>query len=102
MKGLVVGPKAWAYILVWVLPEDSKTKIKEQVAYLEIILGNINKGVRKWGKEGGVVSGDCITQDVTIMGNWWPLGDHKEYISEKAQWWGKETESFIYQTPICY
>lgn len=42
-----MGPKAWAYILVWVLPEDSKTKIKEQVAYLEIILGNINKGVRK-------------------------------------------------------
>lgn len=29
-----MGLKAWAYILAWVLPEDSETKIEEQAMYL--------------------------------------------------------------------
>lgn len=48
MKGIVLGPEAWACVSVWALPEaDAETRTKEQVVIWEMILGAITKEVGK-------------------------------------------------------
>lgn len=60
-KGIVPGHETWESILVWVPPEtDTKTRIQEQVVYLEDDPRNMVKVVRKWGREGEAASRGCI------------------------------------------